>query len=410
MILRNRLAVRTVWLVAGALGMGILVACATTGSESTPDDPSGTLQGPDGGIDGDAAVDDADAPDASCDDCEYFPDTCEADTLCSIGPFEPKMPGGAFEARTRVNVIRGRSASDVWVAGSVGAIAHFDGTSWALSSSGTGDTLSALWLPDGMEMTFGQPYHLFTRGVEIPDAGVSAGGWSSQATASITPAYNDGQMPQSFEYAWAGPGAEWLWLATRSTDLVRPFGGLWRLHRSTTPASFELMPGVDPGMFPFGGGLTGIHGNSADVIWAVGDNGAAARVTGAEGDQPASQFFNTQTWNALRAVWAASDSEAWAVGGYGTIRHYGGSGSIWDIVADVPTTQHLNAVWGTSSSDIWAVGDAGVVLHYDGTEWSRVKIAGLGPRRPDLYSVWTASPGHVWIGGHGVFFSLGGKP
>jgi len=59
---------------------------------------------------------------------------------------------------------------------------------------------------------------------------------------------------------------------------------------------------------------------------------------------------------------------------------------------------------------VWAVGDGAVVLHYDGTRWSRMKIAGLGPRRPDLYTVWTAAPGHVWIGGHGVFLSLGGKP
>jgi hypothetical protein len=67
-------------------------------------------------------------------------------------------------------------------------------------------------------------------------------------------------------------------------------------------------------------------------------------------------------------------------------------------------------VFGSSGSDIWAVGDHGVVLHYDGTRWSRVGIAGLGLRRPDLTAVWVPEPGHVWIGGIGVILSLGGKP
>jgi len=79
-------------------------------------------------------------------------------------------------------------------------------------------------------------------------------------------------------------------------------------------------------------------------------------------------------------------------------------------VTDVPTDVDLNAVWGTSPDDVWAVGDAGVVLHFDGQKWSRMKIAGLGNRRPDLYAVWAPEPGHVWIGGQGILVALGGKP
>ena len=100
----------------------------------------------------------------------------------------------------------------------------------------------------------------------------------------------------------------------------------------------------------------------------------------------------------------------WAVGTVGTIRRCRGDVHLWEAVDDVPTNEALNAVWGTSASDIWAVGDAGVVLHYDGARWSRVKVAGLGVARPDLYSVWSPAPGHVWIGGQGVVLSLGGKP
>ena len=119
--------------------------------------------------------------------------------------------------------------------------------------------------------------------------------------------------------------------------------------------------------------------------------------------------LNSRTWVGLNGVWAASDTDAWAVGGTGTIRHYTGDEINWDVVSDVPTDVDLNAVWGTSPDDVWAVGDAGVVLHFDGQKWSRMKIAGLGNRRPDLYAVWAPEPGHVWIGGQGILVALGGK-
>ena len=80
------------------------------------------------------------------------------------------------------------------------------------------------------------------------------------------------------------------------------------------------------------------------------------------------------------------------------------------MVSGIPTDEDLRAIWGSSSRDIWVVGDAGVVLRYDGTSWSRVKIAGLDGRRPNLTTVWGAARDHVWIGGQGVLLSLGGKP
>ena len=124
---------------------------------------------------------------------------------------------------------------------------------------------------------------------------------------------------------------------------------------------------------------------------------------------PTVEVSNPLTWLTLNGVWAVSDTEAWAVGAQGTIIHNVGAAFDWEV-AQVPTRAHLYAVAGSSSSDIWAVGDQGVVLHYDGTTWSRVKVAGMGPRRPDLRAVWVPEPGKVWIGGQGVLLSLGDKP
>src|SRR5207253_74408 len=46
----------------------------------------------------------------------------------------------------------------------------------------------------------------------------------------------------------------------------------------------------------------------------------------------------------------------------------------WVSVAS-PTTQPLYAVWGAAPNDVWAVGEYGTVLHYDGTGWSTYPIS-----------------------------------
>ncbi len=359
----------------------------------------------DGGLDAEAGEVDA----GPCADCEYFPETCTADVLCPNGPFDPNRPGGALDPRTSINVIRGRSASDIWAAGAVGALAHFDGTSWSVSDPGSYETMRALWLRDSSEVSLGVLKYVYARGVEIPDggAGPSDGGWTV-----VSPTYPPGQLPTTalLLSAWAAPGSEWLWCATKGTNSFG-VGGLWRIRQSS-PTAFEGGTGIPASVCStLGcGQVYGIHGESANELWAVGPAGTTIRVSNAESAAPSAKAFNSQTWNALNGVWAASATDAWSVGATGVIRHYTGDPSLWEIVSGVPTNVDLNAVWGSSSSDVWAVGDAGVVLHYDGKSWSRVKVAGLGNDRPNLTTVWVAAPGHVWIGGKGVILSLGGKP
>src|SRR5690242_15909964 len=82
----------------------------------------------DGEPDGEVAEVDA----GSCTDCEYFPEPCSSDVLCPNGPFDPSGNTG-LDRRTQITVIRGRAMNDVWAAGGLGALAHFDGTSWTVS-------------------------------------------------------------------------------------------------------------------------------------------------------------------------------------------------------------------------------------------------------------------------------------
>ncbi|AKU93842.1 hypothetical protein AKJ09_00506 [Labilithrix luteola] len=392
---------------------GVLVAAAACASNESNVDSLGTDASviP---VPVDAAVDaseDAPAPDAApCADCDWFPSDCGADALCPNGPYEPNTAGGPLDVRRGINVIRGRGPSDVWAAGALGSLAHFDGTTWTRSDLGTKNTLRGLWLPTSGEVAISSFQLTFTRSIDI-DGGAppSAGGWTP-----VVPGYTGeerrlGDWIVEFRSAWAAPDAEWCWIASVSTVSL-DIPGVWRMRRS--PDSVLWAQSAIGAACTVEGCryVNGVHGASKDALWAVGESGSAVFVTDADGETPSAKGSNTQTKNSLNAVWAASSSDAWAVGAAGTIRHNTGDLTLWEVVANVPTTEDLHAMWGTSSSDIWAVGEHGVVLHYDGKSWSRVKVAGIGNRRPKLTTVWSSGPGHVWVGGDGVVLSLGGQP
>jgi hypothetical protein len=77
-------------------------------------------------------------------------------------------------------------------------------------------------------------------------------------------------------------------------------------------------------------------------------------------------------------------------------------------MAPKPQGNDLRAVYATSASDVWAVGQAGTVLHYDGIDWSGTsgllerfaadpQIGGVIENRELFNAVWASGPGDVWI-------------
>ncbi len=406
---------KTTWLVGAALlagtasSLAFLGACATTNDGTAPPFDPNTM--PDGSAE--SQTDDADTADTATD----LP--CTPDALCPSGMFDADTVGGALDLRTRINVIRGRSANDVWAVGARGAVGHFDGTRWERLDLGSRDSIGALWLRDSGEVGFAS-WALYSRGAadEAPvDAGApSADGFFARGAVARPPELNDSFQLTS---AWSFAGSASAFCTSMAPADSYPEGvasqatnGIWRLRYVPEEQRFEVGRLLPPGTCATFGcrRMTSIHGISADDVWAVGYRGAAIHITSASSDSPTIVRFDTQTWAGFGGVWAAAENDVWAVGGGGTIRHYTGQSDTFDVVDGVPTSEALNAVWGTSPNDIWAVGNAATVLHYDGAAWSRVDVAALGGRRPDLYTVWASAPGHVWIGGDGVVLSLGGKP
>lgn len=400
------------FIAGSALAVAVAaLACATDEAPSLePTDHPSPLPGADASpVDGDASdVEDAGAA-----------DPCLPGSLCPSGPFEPSTVGGPLDLRTRIRVIRGRSASDVWAVGARGAAAHFDGTSWSRAQTGAVESLSALWLLDAGELAMVSPPIAYSHGADlIPADGAtpSPAGWI-RTTEPILPAAIVQGTIRPITSLFAPADAEWAWgtiIEGTSASSPSQKNGLWRARvvEGDGGRNVEFAVVLPPGACAALGcvQLQDIHGSSADDLWAVGVKGATFHITGAQSETPTVRGLNSRTWAGLNGVWAASPTDVWAVGGAGTIRHYTGGDVAWDVIEDVPTTEDLHAVWGTSKADVWAVGDHATVLHYDGATWSLVDVRGLGDRAPDLFTVWTSAPGHVWVGGDGVILSLGGKP
>src|SRR5580704_10990277 len=119
------------------------------------------------------------------------------------------------------------------------------------------------------------------------------------------------------------------------------------------------------------------------------------------------------TFSQLNSTFAASHTQAWAVGqtrvaasgdGFETLIEEW-NGSTWSVVPGAPASvsaSFLNGVSGTGPSDIWAVGqNAGTsfIEHWNGQSWSHVASPASEPPDGQLDAVSADSPTDAWAGG-----------
>jgi len=119
------------------------------------------------------------------------------------------------------------------------------------------------------------------------------------------------------------------------------------------------------------------------------------------------------TASQLNGVFAASHTEAWAVGqtrvaasgdGFETLIEEW-NGSTWSVVPGAPASasaSSLNGVAGTGPSDIWAVGQnasTSFIEHWNGQSWSDVASPASEPPDGQLNAVSADSPADAWAAG-----------
>jgi len=117
----------------------------------------------------------------------------------------------------------------------------------------------------------------------------------------------------------------------------------------------------------------------------------------------------TVTFN---AVWGAAANDVWVAGDAGTLLRW--NGSAWSSVPS-GTQSDLRALTGSSARDVWAAGLDGTLLHFDGSTWTATRPDGspwsptAGPNQRPIYSLFSAQPNQVWVGGSGIHHFDGSK-
>lgn len=380
---RGALALATLVSV-GAVGAISLAACAESSDEAPPQADSSVITPSD-----DVAVDaapDADAGDADADAAIVLPDVpCAVGNVCHV---PTALTMGSFSA------LAGRSSDDVWAAGSLGLVVHWDGKTWTdiRSTEVPKDlsTMPSLFLSaDAAWGVFGT--RIMRRGL-APDSVRSSELFDpSHSFTSIVVLDNGNAYVGCSEGTFAEPGTGGLLLEIYDFDGFQLNG----IPAPVTAANNQPVPVSIRSLFAVPG----------KVLWVVGEHAAIARypLDGPEAGPTDGVVLPLASQNDLFGAWG-QDDQLWAVGENGMIVHVDGTSPNAEISG---TTVTLNSVFGFSKSDIWAAGDSGTLLHFDGKTWSRIPIEGYSG---NLRAIWGASPNDVWIGGEGAMFHWGPLP
>lgn len=132
-----------------------------------------------------------------------------------------------------------------------------------------------------------------------------------------------------------------------------------------------------------------VFGGSASELFSVGwgSVGFANQPIGTAKD------MSVPTQNRLYGVWAASPTDAWAVGSGGDVIRY--DGTSWKLVS-TGMAGVFRTVYGLAANDVWVAG-TGPVVHWDGSGWTKTD------RAYTVEAIWAASPTDLWLAtGEGV--------
>jgi uncharacterized protein YjdB len=320
---------------------------------------------------------------------------------------------------TQFLAVHGSSANNVIAVGTNGVIAQFNGSSWTAMTSGSTATLNGIWVESASSA-----FAVGASGVALRFNGSS---WSATSTGT-TQSLNAVWASSGTAYAVGSSGAALRWngsawtvLSTGTTETlygvsgtsasdvtaVGTFGTVLRFNGSawtkvTTSVTADLY-GVavgsatyiasDNGVLqlsgsalttvttPYAPRMFAVNTDAAGGVWASGQRGLAMRLSGS--------WTTTNLAGDLIDVWSVSSSRAWAVGEFGSVYQWNGSG--WTRQA-TPVTSTLNAVWGASASEAFAGGDNGVMLRWDGASWTTQSF----PSSSAIYGIWGTSSSNVY--------------
>ncbi len=264
----------------------------------------------------------------------------------------------------------GSGPNDVYAVGEVGAIIHYDGSTWQPFSNLPGeDTLLGVWGAG--------PNDIFAAGVNALWHYDGASWKAMDPPAGVSEFLARG--------VWGTSGNN-VYVASYTPEFAAIFhydGTTW--HDMDVPIRFYTY-------------MYDIWGSGPDNIFAVGDRGTIFHYNGHSW-----QEMDSSTQATLYTVWGSGPNDVYA-GGYsfedfdGIVLHY--DGVSWKKVFSLDV--QIVSIWGFAADDIYAMDKNGNVYHFDGQSWNQVWDF-ISQRTSHLYDLWGSDPDHMFaVGWDGV--------
>lgn len=290
--------------------------------------------------------------------------------------------------------LHGSSATNVIAVGVNGAIARWNGTVWSAMTSGTTQSLNAVWVES--------PTVAYAVGNNGTVLQLSTDTWRTEVTNATA----------TLNGVWGGGGV--LYAVGANATVLRRVGIAW--SRVTVPSA-EVLYGVhglsvsDVVVVGANGTLLRWNGSTWAVLGVSGLSGNLYQVGGSTanggrryvvGDGGVAQLDGT-TATVVRTPYAPQlfgvsvddAGTAWVSGERGAVlRSADAGGATWTTNNLVPD---LIDVWSVAADQAWAVGEFGFVYRWNGSSWTRVTVA----TQATLMAVWAPSAIDGFIGGEG---------
>ncbi len=293
-----------------------------------------------------------------------------------------------IDVSTNLAAISGTSPSDIWAAGLVSHLAHYNGVGWSAVPTPLGNWTS-IWAASPTDV-----WVMGSSGAVAHSAGASFTSASIPTTATI--------------HALWGAATNDIWAVGDTDTFLHYDGSTWT---AVPPPVTSTNPWVS------------VWGSSGNDVWVVGQGASHVyRWNGSAWTSPSapSGEYDKVTGTGPNDVWllgvdgsAHFDGTSWSTQTSSTpllhgvavapndVRATNGSGAHvhWDGTAwrttGLLTGRTIVDSWGASASDVWAVGAQGLVLRWDGTAW---RVAPK-PIDADIETVYGDGTGSVWVGG-----------
>lgn len=294
-------------------------------------------------------------------------------SLCTGSPWCEVYQAPADDAGTvELNAVFGFSPTDVWVGGSRGFVAHWDGCRWSEQRLEGEPTIHSIWGVEPSVIWFGG-------GIGLPDE-------NDDPMLALRRLNPNGAFTKHDPtargrlYGISGSSGIDVWFVggRHAFNVIRPTVLHW------DGGSLRMLDPFDDAFPAYHMPLHDVWSTGPGEAWMAGSSGQVWRREGGSFKQAveSGHWFTT---------WAPTPDDVWLAGDQGKMMHGDGGTSFSSVPSG--TTARIARIRGPDATRAWGVGDNGTVAELRDGAWTAATFAPYS----DFRSLWAPSLDEVWI-------------